>query len=98
MIPCEVTLENYRSVLFEELKEMDDFPFGLQCERHVHTRNGDPVAVKLAYDIYSLMAVLEGGEYSEIKEMFRSNKSTRCNVTINPCESSAETRKLSFRI
>ena len=49
MIPCEVTLENYRSVLFEELKEMDDFPFGLQCERHVHTRNGDPVAVKLTF-------------------------------------------------
>ena len=26
---CDITLENYRSVLFEELKEMADFPFGL---------------------------------------------------------------------
>ena len=65
----------------------------------MHTRKGDTVAVKLAYDIYSLMAVLEGGEYSEIKDMLRSNKSTRsqsgtCNVTINPCESSAEIKEL----
>ena len=42
---CEVTLDKYRSVLFEELKESEEFPFGLQCElkRRVHTRNGDTV-------------------------------------------------------
>ena len=76
---CEATLEHHRSVLFEEMKEIEDFPFGLQCElkRRVHTRNGDTVSVKLAYDIYSLMTVFEGGEYSEIKDMLRSNKSSR---------------------
>ena len=98
---CEATLEHHRSVLFEEMKEIEDFPFGLQCElkRRVHTRNGDTVSVKLAYDIYSLMAVFEGGEYSEIKDMLRSNKSSRSqsvvgNVTINPCEFSIEIREL----
>lgn len=59
---CEVTLDKYRSVLFEELKESEEFPFGLQCElkRRVHTRNGDTVPVKLAYDVHSLMSVIEG--------------------------------------
>lgn len=75
---CEATLENYRMVPFEELKELDDFPFGLQCElkRRVHTCKGDAVAVKLAYDIHTLMAVHEGGDYSDLKDMFRSNKSS----------------------
>ena len=45
------------------------------------------------------MTVFEGGEYSEIKDMLRSNKSSRSqsvagNVTINPCEFSTEIREL----
>ena len=98
---CEATLEQHRSILFEELKEVEDFPYGLQCElkRRVRTRNGDTVAVKLAYDIYALMAVFEGAEYSEIKDMLRSNKSLRSqsgtfNATMNPCEFSTEIKEL----
>ena len=93
---CEATLEQPRSILFEELKEVEDFPYGLQCElkRRVRTR-----AVKLAYDIYALMAVFEGAEYSEIKDMLRSNKSLRShsgtfNATMNPCEISTEIKEL----
>lgn len=103
---CEVTLDKYRSVLFEGLKESEDFPYGLQCElkRRVHTRNGDTVAVKLAYDVHSLMSVMEGGDYSDIKDMLRSNKSYSqrsqsmsgiCNSTMSSCEYSTDIKELS---
>ena len=35
-------------------------------KRRVHTRNGDIVTVKLAYDIHTLMSVIEGGDYIQI--------------------------------
>lgn len=107
---CEVTLDKYRSVLFEELKESEEFPFGLQCElkRRVHTRNGDTVPVKLAYDVHSLMSVIEGGDYSDLKDMLRSNNcktssqrqrsqstSGLNNSTMNLCEYSVDIKELS---
>lgn len=107
---CEVTLDKYRSVLFEELKESEEFPFGLQCElkRRVHTRNGDTVPVKLAYDVHSLMSVIEGGDYSDLKDMLRSNScktssqrqrsqstSGLNNSTMNLCEYSVDIKELS---
>lgn len=100
---CEVTLENYRSNLFEEIKETDDFPYGLQCElkRRVHTRSGDTVAVKLAYDIHTLMSVIEGGDYGDMRDMIRAGRSQRTqsssgagNTTLMPCEYSAEIKSL----
>ena len=100
---CEVTLENYRKTLFEEIRESDTFPYGLQCElkRRVNTRNGDTVAVKLAYDIHTLMSIMEGGEYSDMKDMIRPGRATRAvstpvrgNSTIQHCEYSAEIKSL----
>ena len=41
----------------------------MDYKRRVHTRNGDTVTTKHAQDIYSLMSVLEGGEYSELKDL-----------------------------
>ena len=70
---CEVTLENYRKTLFEEIRESDAFRYGLQCElkRRVNTRNGDTVAVKLTYDTHTLMSIMEGGDYSDMRDMIR---------------------------
>ena len=67
----EPDLENHRSMLFELVKECDEFPYGLQAElkRRVRTRNGDSVVSKLAHDVYILMSVLEGGEFSELKDI-----------------------------
>ena len=102
---CVVTLESHRSELFELIKECDDFPYGLQCElkRRVHTRNGDSVATKLACDIHTLMAVLEGGEFCELKDLISSGKGQRsqsqsqsgvCNMTLNPCDCASEIKAL----
>lgn len=101
---CEVKLGEIRSNMFEQLKEVDDFPYGMQCmlKRRVATRNGDSVAVKYAYDIHTLVSILEGGEYSDIREMLSSSKSQRsqsfnsvANVTTNTsCEYATEIKSL----
>ena len=102
---CVVTLESHRSELFELIKECDDFPYGLQCDlkRRVHTRNGDSVATKLACDIHTLMAVLEGGDFCEPKDLIGSGKGQRsqsqsqsgvCNMTLNPCDCASEIKAL----
>ena len=56
-------------------------------------RNGDTVAVKIAYDIHTLMSIMEGGEYFDMKDMIRPGRATRavstpvrCNSTIQHCE------------
>ena len=71
---CENKLGEMRSSLFEHLKETDDFPYGLQCQlkRRVCTRNSDSVAVKLSQDIHTFMSVLEGAEYSDMRELLSS--------------------------
>lgn len=106
---CEVTLERLRCDVFDRLKYYDDdFPYGLQCElkRRVRTRQGDTVAWKLAKDIHTIVSVIEGGEYSELKELISSgksgksrnysvaetNKSTR--VETNDCQCSAAVKVL----
>ena len=71
---CETKLGEMRSSLFEHLKDADDFPYGLQCKlkRQVCTRNGDSVAIKLAYDLHTLMSVIEGAEYTDMRELLGS--------------------------
>ena len=66
----EPDIESHRAMLFELNKECDDFPYGLQAELkcRVHTRSGDTVATKLAQDIYCLVSVLEGSDYSDLKD------------------------------
>ena len=100
---CENKLGEMRSSLFEHLKETDDFPYGLQCmlKRRVCTRNSDSVAVKLAQDIHTLMSVLEGAEYSDMRELLSSgsgrsqrSQSSPNDTTIN-YDSSSEIKILS---
>ena len=69
-------LESHRAMLFQLIKECDDFPYGLQAEpmRRVHTRNGDIVGTKLAQDIYFLMSVLEGSDYSDLKDLIAGGR------------------------
>ena len=68
---CEVKLENARFNILERLKDMEDFPYGLQCElkRRLHTRTGESVPTKLAYDIHTLLSVVDGADYSDIKDL-----------------------------
>ena len=75
----ETDIENQRSLLFELIKECDEFPFGLKMglKRRVKTRNGDTIVSKLAHDIYTLMSVPEGGEFSELKDILARSKGQR---------------------
>lgn len=102
---CEIKLGDMRQALFEQLKEAEDFPYGLQCmlKRRVYTRSGDSVPIKFAHDIHTLMSVIEGAEYSEMRELLssgngRSQKSQSCsstaNETINSYDFSAEIKVL----
>ena len=63
-------------MLYELVKECDYFPYSLQAElkRHVHTCNCDSVSTKLAQDIYILMSVLEGGEFTDLKGMIATGR------------------------
>ena len=103
---CKVRLGEMRSTLFEYIKESEDFPYGLQCmmKCRIGTRSGDTVAVKLAHDIHTVMSVLEGAEYSDMRELISSGsgKSQRsqsvlssADETFAQCESSSELKVLS---
>ena len=82
----EVKLDSLRTSLLDVLKEDDDFPYGLQAEpkRRLHTRNGDSVAVKLAHDVHALASVIEGADYSEIKDLFSVGKGSGRQPSV-PC-------------
>ena len=87
---CEVKLENARFNILERLKDMEDFPYGLQCElkRRLHTRTGESVPTKLAYDIHTLLSVVDGADYSDIKDLLSNGKSQKSqSVSATPMRS-----------
>ncbi|MEW8546462.1 MAG: hypothetical protein AB2693_23335 [Candidatus Thiodiazotropha sp.] len=106
---CEIKLGEMRSALFEQLKEADDFPYGLQCmlKRRLYTRSGDSIPVKLSHDIHTLMSVIEGAEYSEMRELLSSGSgrsqrsqlsSSTANDTINHYDCAPEIKVLTESI
>ena len=100
---CENKLGNVRSSLFEHLKETDDFPYGLQCmlKRRVCTLNSNSATVKLAQYIHTLMSVLEGAEYSDMRELLSSGSGRSQRLQSSPndttvtCDYSMEIKILS---
>lgn len=81
----EEKLDSVRHLFFSALRENADFPYGVQAElkRRVFTRKGEPVCVKLATDIHTLLAVLKGEDYSCLRGMIsatRSRVSSQANV------------------
>lgn len=58
----ETKLEHSRQMLFNILGGSEDFPFHVNSElkRRINTRNGDSADVKLAYDIHTVLTVVEG--------------------------------------
>lgn len=66
---CETTLGHIRLMLFDTLKEIDDFSYGTDAElkRRVATKRSPPVCVKLANDIHVILSILEGDEYMLVK-------------------------------
>lgn len=109
----EVDLEATRLSLFETIKSSEDFPYGenFELKRRVNSRSGDRVSVKLSRDIYSLMSVVEGAEYSVLKDVMSvckgktrkksmavmtSHKSDNVDVHKCSCKSDMELMKSSM--
>lgn len=87
---CEVKLENARVNILERLKEVEVYPYAVQCElkRRLHTRTGESVPTKLAQDIHTLLSVLDGGDYGDIKDLLSNGKLQRSySVTATPLRS-----------
>lgn len=86
----EPDMEATRLLLFESLKSNDDFPYGemTDLKRRVFTRKGDPVIVKLANDIHTLISVIEGEDYSLLRGMI----STSRKRTMSLCASGSDTQ------
>lgn len=72
----EQDLDATRSLFFESLKSHEDFPFHVDSDlkKRVLTRRCDPITVKLAHDIHSLLSVMEGEDYCILKDMISSSK------------------------
>lgn len=81
----EPDLDRLRTEYFEHLKNVYvDFPFGSDAElkRRVYTRSGEPVAVKLAQDIHSIIDVVKGGDCSVLKPLISVSKKRKSSVGI----------------
>ncbi|KAH3786131.1 hypothetical protein DPMN_164234 [Dreissena polymorpha] len=73
----ETRLDQLRCEYFEHLKQVnDDFPFDhdIELKRRVFTRSGEPVATRLAKDIFNIIAVTESGDFSLLREMLSTGK------------------------
>ncbi|KAH3873572.1 hypothetical protein DPMN_036810 [Dreissena polymorpha] len=81
----ESDLERIRLKYFELVKyEHDDLPFAADAElkRRVYTRQGETVAVKLAQDIHSILALAEGeSDLSAVRNMISNAKSRKQSTT-----------------
>jgi len=68
----EPDLERVRNVYFEHLKDTHEcFPYSESdvLKRRMFTRSGEPVAVRLAQDIHSILQVVEGGDPAILRQM-----------------------------
>jgi len=73
---CEQKLMNTRDLLFNSIRSYDDFPYSFDCElkRRMTTRRGDPACIKLANDIHTLLSVLDGSDYSLLKDLISTSR------------------------
>ena len=69
------------------LYSCDDFPFGKSAElkRRMFTRSGEPVAVRLAQDLYSIISVTEGEDHSILKGMISSGRKGKKTSVVSEC-------------
>lgn len=72
----EPDLEYTRSLLFESLKDIDEFTYGYQAElkKRLCTRKGEPVVVKLVHDVHTLLSIIEGEDFSNIKDLISTSR------------------------
>lgn len=82
----EPDLERIRSDYFEHLKKVSaDFPYGSGAElkRRVYTRMGEPVPVKLAQDIHTIISVIEDGDCAALKPLLSATRARKSSLPLN---------------
>jgi len=92
---CENDLDLLRCQYFEMLKDScDDFPFGNSAElkRCMFTRSGEPVAVRLAQDLYSIISVTDGENHSILKGMISSGRKGKKTSVVSGCRGRLRSR------
>ena len=80
----ENELYSLRNKLFNELKDLEEFPFASTSElkKRKHTRAGEGVAMKLCTDIYTLTSVIDGGPFEDLRDLLSSSKLASQNQSI----------------
>jgi len=65
------------------LKDQEGFLYLVHCElkRSVLTRKGDPVSLKLAQDIRLIITVIEGEDFSVLKDMISTSRGKSMSVS-----------------
>ena len=72
-------LESVRLSVFEHLQVLEGYPFDSKAslKKRVHTRTGDSVEYKLAQDIYSLVSVIDGAEWEDVRPVLNLPRSRK---------------------
>lgn len=72
----EIELYSLRNKLFNELNNLEEFPFAPKSElkKRKHTRAGEGVAMKLCTDIHTLTTVVEGAPFEDLKDLLSISK------------------------
>jgi hypothetical protein len=81
----EQKLDHTRSMQYDIVRECEDFPHGGDAEikRRVFTHKGDPISVKLANDIYVILSVLEGDDFSFMKDIVSTSRGRTKSQSVN---------------
>ncbi len=81
----ETSLEDVRSELFEHIKSLEEFPYNTNTElkKRLHTRNGDSVVLKLSRDIYILLSVIEGADFSDLQAIMSITRQTESRRSVS---------------
>ena len=77
------SLCDIRLILYEAVKNIDDYPFDLNTElkKRKKMRRGDSIELKLARDIHTISLVLDGAEYSDLKSILNERNISPINDT-----------------
>ena len=78
-------LESVRLSVFEHLQVLEGYPFDSSLKKRVHTRTGDSVEYKLAQDIYSLVSVIDGAEWEDVRPVLNLPRSRKPHAN-NSCD------------
>ena len=72
-------LEMARCDIYGCIKDSDDYPFDSRAalKKRIHTRSGDSVESKLSADLHTLVLVLDGADWEDLRDVINIPKPTK---------------------